>query len=75
MEKKVITCDACKEEIHDVTAVMALGIRITSGPSMGDNVVVTFTPQLAGADKHACGIKCAIDVIGKELLRLRANVT
>ena len=75
MEKNVITCDACKEEIYDATAVMALGICITSGHSVGDNVVVTFTPKLAGADRHACGIKCAIDVIGKELLRLRANVT
>ena len=74
MEKIVITCDSCKEEIHDITAVMALGICIDSG-SAAEPVVVKFTSTLHRADKHACGIKCAMDVVGKELLRLRANVT
>ena len=75
MEKRVITCDSCKEEIHDTAAVTALGMHVTSGAGMCGNVGVTFTSNLVGADKHACGIKCAMDVVGKELLRLRGNVT
>ena len=75
MEKHAIICDSCKEEIHDTTAVMALGMHVTSGAGMGGNIGVTFTPNLVGADKHACGIKCAMDVVGKELLRLRGNAT
>ena len=73
MEKLTITCDSCKEEIHDVTAVMALGMEFTCNNKA--DVTVTFTSVLSGAYKHACGIKCAMDVVGKELLKLRGNAT
>ena len=74
MEKSVITCDACKEEIHDSITPTALGISI-SVASPDNAIRVIFSPKLKGADMHACGIKCAMDATGKELLRLVVNVT
>lgn len=72
MEKRIVKCDACKEEIHDTLVGTAIGIDII--PEGGD-VGVRFSDRLSGAEKHACGIKCAMDVVGRELLRLYAHAT
>lgn len=68
MRKTVTICDACKTEIPGADA--AVGVLITDAKH---GVVATFSNmavEIERADRHACGIKCAMDIVGHYMLKV-----